>query len=121
MNSEKSKFSTLIKSSLVIAPINEQSNQLYFCECDQNEQIKDSFDRIKIFFKKYPKFYYFLINYISPVYSNQRSLKKFLDSVDGIILNIGSGNSPRKNGILNIDIINYDNVDIVCDIHSLPF
>jgi SAM-dependent methyltransferase len=121
MNSQKRKFSTLIKSSLASAPLKEKLDKLYFYECNPKEQTTDSFDRIKLFFKKYPNFYYFLIKYISPVYSNQRSLSNFLETVDGIVLNIGSGNSPRQTGILNVDILDYDNVDIICDIHSLPF
>ena len=121
MNSKEINFSTLIESSLAIAPIKEQSNKLYFRDCDRNEQPSDSFDRIKFFFKKYPNFYYFLINYISPVFSSQRPLNKFLHSVDGIVLNIGSGNSRRKTGILNVDMTDYENVDIICDIHALPF
>jgi SAM-dependent methyltransferase len=121
MNSKEINFLTLIKSSLAIAPIKMQSNKLYFRECDRNEQTSDSFDRIKFFFKKYPNFYYFLINYISPVYNNHRSLSNFLNSIDGFVLNIGSGNSPRKTGILNVDLMDYDNVDIICDIHDLPF
>jgi SAM-dependent methyltransferase len=121
MSSKKNNISTLTKSSLATAPLKEQLNQLYFRECHENEHATDSFDRIKFFFKKYPFFYYFLIKYISPVFSNQRPLNKFLGSVDGIILNIGSGNSPRKTGILNVDIMGYENVDIICDIHDLPF
>ena len=121
MNSQKRKFSSLIKSTLAFAPLKEKLDKLYFYECNPKEQTTDSFDRIKLFFKKYPNFYYFLIKYISPVYSNQRSLSDFLETVDGIVLNIGSGNSPRQTGILNVDILDYDNVDIICDIHSLPF
>ena len=37
------------------------------------------------------------------------------------MLNIGSGNSPRQDGVLNVDMMDYENVDIVCDIHRLPF
>ena len=110
-----------VQNILKNIPTKKKDNRLYFRECNKDEETLDSFDRVKLLFKKYPKLYYFLVNYISPVYSNERSLKKFLNSVDGIILNIGSGNSPRKTGILNVDIMDYENVDIICDIHDLPF
>lgn len=81
----------------------------------------DSFDRIKLFFKRHPRLYYFLIEFISPVYCDWRPFNSFLDSVEGVVLNIGSGNSPKRDGVLNVDMMDYENVDIVCDIHALPF
>jgi SAM-dependent methyltransferase len=44
-----------------------------------------------------------------------------LASAEGVVLNIGSGNSPRQDGVVNLDMMDYENVDIVCDIHHLPF
>lgn len=121
MKYNKISNNKFIQNILKNIPTKQKENRLYFHECNKETETLDSFDRIKLLFKKYPKFYYFLINYISPVYSNQRILRKFLHSVDGIILNIGSGNSPRKTGILNVDMMDYENVDIICDIHDLPF
>jgi SAM-dependent methyltransferase len=121
MKYNKTSNNQSIQNILKSIPIDQKENKLYFRECNKDAETLDSFDRIKFVFKNYPKFYYFLINYISPVHSNPQPLKKFLDSEDGLIFNIGSGNSPRKLGIINVDMMDYDNVDIVCDIHSLPF
>jgi len=62
------------------APINKDLNKLYFRECDRNGETSDSFDRIKLFYKNHPKFYYFLIKYISPVYSSQ-NLTQTLETI----------------------------------------
>jgi len=92
-------------------------NKLEFSDID------DNLDKIKNFFKKNPKFYYFLINLISPILANKK-VDKFLDNnikKDTIALNIGSGNSKISDKVFNVDIFAYDNVDIVCDIENLPF
>lgn len=84
--------------------------------------IEDSLDKLKSLIKKYPKIYYFMINLVSPIYENKR-VKEFLlknHSSDKIAINIGSGNSVISDDVYNIDIFAYDNVDIVCDITSLP-
>jgi len=99
----------------------ERNNKLFFRNVNKKAETCDSFDRIKLFFKKSPRFYYLLIYVVSPVCSDWQPLRRFLDSSEGLVLNIGSGNSPRKDGVLNVDMMDYENVDIVCDIHDLPF
>ncbi|MDD2896321.1 MAG: class I SAM-dependent methyltransferase [Aliarcobacter sp.] len=89
----------------------------------ESSDIEDSLDKFKNMLKQYTKFYYWLINIISPVYVNNNQ-KKFLSSYiteDKVCLNIGSGNSNISDGIYNIDIFAYDNVDVVCNIEKLPF
>ncbi len=110
-----------IRYSLNISPINEKNGRWYFREVDKSAETHDSFDQIKLFFKKSPRLYYFLISVISPVKGNMAPLRKFLGAVKGIVLNIGSGNEPKRMGVINIDMMDYDNVDFVADIHSLPF
>jgi SAM-dependent methyltransferase len=87
-------------------------------------KIDDDFDKLKNKIKKFEKLYSFLISMISPVF-NSNYTKKFLNQYaslsNQVILNIGSGNSKISDNVLNIDIFAYDNVDIVCDIESLPF
>jgi len=85
--------------------------------------ISDVFDKVKSIFKKYPKFYYFLINLISPMMENKKVddfLEKYVNE-ETIALNIGSGNSQISKHVYNVDIFAYDNVDVVCDIADLPF
>jgi SAM-dependent methyltransferase len=111
----------LIKSCLNESPLLERDGKLYFREVDVESETTDSFDRIKLFFKRYAGLYYILMRTFSPVYSDRRPLNRFLDSAEGLVLNIGSGNSPRRAGVVNVDMMDYENVDLVCDIHALPF
>ena len=110
-----------LRESLATKPLQEVGGKWYFREVDVAGETTDSFDRLKLVFKKFPRFYYFLIHVVSPVCSDRRPLKRFLESAEGLVLNIGSGNSPRQDGVVNLDMMDYDNVDIVCDIHHLPF
>lgn len=121
MNHCPSKNLDALRDQLAISPLREANSKLYFREVDVAGETTDSFDRLKLVFKKFPRFYYFLIHVVSPVCSDQRPLKRFLASVDGLVLNIGSGNSLRQKGVVNVDMMDYENVDIVCDIHHLPF
>lgn len=110
-----------LRPLLLVQPLNESSRRWYFREVDKSAETPDSFDRIKLLFKHFPRFYYFLIEVVSPVYSDRAPLRRFRAACEGIILNIGSGNQPRQPNTLNIDMMDYENVDIVCDIHQLPF
>jgi len=111
----------IVRSWLSQKPLKEKSGKWYFRCVGKEDEISDSFDQIKLFFKRYPKFYYFLIEIISPVYSDQQPLRKFLASSDKPILNLGSGNQPKFANTINIDMMDYENVDIIADITHLPF
>lgn len=66
--------------------------------------------------------YNLIINIISPVFL-QLKLKRFIrENVndDIIAINIGSGNSNISERITNIDIFPYHNVNLCCDIESIP-
>jgi SAM-dependent methyltransferase len=88
------------------------------------DQLNDPLSRIKLFCKKYPSFYYFLVGLISPVYFDGFHLKRFIrknindDNIIGI--NLGSGNSNLSDRIINIDFVAYKNVDVVCRSEKLP-
>jgi SAM-dependent methyltransferase len=114
-------LSSNVKNIFDKQPLLEANRKFYFREVDLLNETTDSFDQIKLFFKKYARLYYFLMRTFSPVCSNRRPLKRFLESAEGLVLNIGSGNSPRQQGVVNVDMMDYENVDIVCDIHQLPF
>lgn len=110
-----------LRERLATDPLREVNGKWYFREVDMEGETVESFDRLKLVFKRFPRFYYFLIHVVSPVCSDRRPLKRFLGYSEGLVLNIGSGNSPRQDGVVNVDMMDYDNVDIVCDIHHLPF
>jgi SAM-dependent methyltransferase len=110
-----------VRRCLREAPRREVGGKWYFRKVDKEEETTDSFDRIKLLFKRFPRFYYFLIDVVSPVYGDRAPLRRFRAAAEGVILNIGSGNQPRRLDTVNVDMMDYENVDIVCDIHSLPF
>jgi len=111
----------ILRPLLKTPPLVERAGKWYFCNVDQDFRAEDSFDKIKLLFKKYPVFYYFLIKVVSPVYGNPAPLRGFYSQVSGVVINIGSGNEMVGNGVFNLDIIDYDNVHLVSDIHDLPF
>jgi len=103
----------------------EKEGKYYFKQYEK-ENIVDFLDKIKSLFKKYERFYSFLVNLISPVCPTT-DLKKFLKRYvnpldkDSIVLNLGSGNTNISDLVSNIDIFAYNNVDLICDITKLPF
>ena len=98
------------------------SNEKYYFT-KVNLTIPDKFDHIKNYLKQFARLYNFLITVISPVYipaQLKRFLKKESDSQPKVMINLGSGNSRISKNIINIDIFDYPNVDLVCDISNLP-
>jgi hypothetical protein len=89
-------------------------------------KINDSLDKMKYSLKKFERLYSFLIWLVSPVLSTNH-LKKFLKTYlqnmneEAIIINLGSGNSNISKFVSNLDIVPYNNVDIICDVTNLPF
>ncbi len=83
----------------------------------------DLIDKFKYKFKRFSRFYTFLIRVISPVFTkNQlgRFVKNYVAGRDGMFLNLGSGNRVLSTELINVDILPYKNVDIIADIQNLP-
>lgn len=83
----------------------------------------DLLDRIKSIGKNFPRIYSFLINCMSPVFWNKRSLHLFLkekQSDNLKIINIGSGSSNLGVNVLNLDFSFFPNVDVLADMNCLP-
>lgn len=103
---------------------NYQDNKFVFTPFEE-EIVSDSLDKVKKFFKDFQRFYDFLIYIISPQYpSRYFFLKKVLSRTkdsNEIIVNLGSGYTDLREDIINVDIIPYKPVNIVCDITQLPF
>lgn len=53
--------------------------------------------------------------------TRKKVLQSKVKDVSLLKLNLGSGQSPREEGWLNVDIIKTDNVDIVCDLSQGTF
>lgn len=79
-------------------------------------------DILRSFFKRWPKFYYFVAVVFGPMMFCGLSAKKFLRKYPrpGKTVDIGSG--PRRLGseILNIDTYAFSGVDVVADATALP-
>jgi len=111
-----------IKKHINKSILREFEGKLFFLEHHGKPLTTDSFDKIKSIFKRHPRFYYFIIRIFSPVYGSQKIYNNFFKISNGFILNLGSGNQPKpRDNVFNIDMFNYENVDIVCDIVQLPF
>lgn len=92
---------------------------------------RDALDNIKTYFKNVlGKHYTKLIYLISPVYPTIHwktlttyftyACKKTIQGKKHVI-QIGSGNARIADGILNVDIFNYPEVDLIADCTNLPF
>jgi len=113
--------SEFIQSCLSRSPLKTCKNVLYYRLVDSNNEIVDTFDRLKFALKKFPKLYYLAIDIISPVYRSKKPLRKFLSLANKPVINLGSGNQPKYANEIHVDMFDYQNVDIVCDIDALPF
>jgi SAM-dependent methyltransferase len=83
----------------------------------------DTANGIKEFFKRWPRFYYFVFDFFGPVYFGGVGPGTFINkySSTGTCLNLGSGARRIAPEIVNVDITQYDAVDVVADITSLPY
>jgi SAM-dependent methyltransferase len=98
------------------------NGQTLYVVSGTNDKVLDPLDKIKLVLKPFSRLYNFLIKIISPVFVDS-SLKKFIAAhvrPTGIFLNLGSGNMRLHNDIINVDFIDYPNVDIVADISNIP-
>jgi SAM-dependent methyltransferase len=99
-------------------------NDKYFFINPDKDNITDSIDRFKYFFKKYTWFYSFMFDVISPVYQSsgiKTFIKAYVNNKNVIALNLGSGNRKLSDNLINIDIFPYENVHLICDIKNIPF
>ena len=103
-----------------------EDDRIYFTSFNTKEA-NNLFFKIKHFLKFRTSLYDSMVNVFGPVFtlpmklSLNRFLKKYKTSPNQVIVNIGSGNTKLVKGIINLDIIDYKNVNIVSDIEQLPF
>ena len=116
-----------LKCTSCLMPVNRYKKAYVFLNSQISESIGiqriDLLDRIKSIGKNFPNIYSFLINYISPVFWNKKSLHLFLneDKSENLkIINIGSGSSNLDANVLNLDFSFFPNVDVLADMNRLP-
>lgn len=80
-------------------------------------------NKIRYFFKRWPRFYYFIGAVFGPLMPIGLSGRKFLSRYadNGLTLNIGSGSMNFGRRIVNIDIQYYKGVHVIADINELPY
>lgn len=105
----------------------DQEKRLFLIErasgIEYGEEHQRGINWLKSFFKRCPRIYYLIWHIFCPVlFSGKRpkSVLKFLPA-DSIILNLGSG--PRRicPEFINVDVVPFKEIDIVADVHKLPF
>ncbi len=83
----------------------------------------DPLDRLKHPFKRYRRFYGFLVWLLSPLYfdrTRREFLRRHVGGPGKTYLNLGSGNTSLGPHVVNVDQTSHDEVDLVCDIAKLP-
>ncbi|WP_080777685.1 class I SAM-dependent methyltransferase [Chryseobacterium phocaeense] len=104
----------------------QEKNGKYIFVPVQEEVVTDFLDKIKYKLKKFGKFYNLLIEFISPVYPQplfdiRRIIRNEIKEKNLVALNLGSGSSDLGEEFLNVDLLPYEHVDIICDIENIPF
>lgn len=104
----------------VVYPI--RNGKVYFSELPERD---DEFDMIKGCLKRWlGKYYYsFGVKIIAPDYpfNLRRKIYQFLDPSKQIVIDAGCGNQRIDEEIICIDLFDYEEVDVVCDLGMLPF
>lgn len=99
-----------------------KNNCLLFLNSEALEIDKES-NNIRDYFKRWPRFYYFVMIVFGPGLFTGLSANKFVKKFSslGVTVNLGSG--PRKidDVVINLDLFPYKDVDVVADIEKLPF
>lgn len=77
--------------------------------------------RIKDFLKKYPKIF-FIFYYTLGVFTGKTAKEAIKEISKGsVILNLASGIKRIREDVTNVDMVKQPNVNVVADIHDLPF
>lgn len=80
-------------------------------------------DIVREFFKRWPRFYYFVLLVFGPTLFVNLSARGFLKTYPrvGTTANIGSGARIIAPGVINVDATPYETVDVVALAEHLPF
>jgi len=77
--------------------------------------------KVKSFLRKYPKIFFFFY-YTLGVFIGKTAKQAIKNVPPGsLILNLASGIKTIRKDVVNVDLFPYPNVQVVADIHNLPF
>ncbi|MFA6970119.1 MAG: methyltransferase domain-containing protein [Gallionella sp.] len=100
-----------------------RNSKIYFVSPPAH--IEDNLDRIKYRLKgMFGKYYYRIgVDIIAPTYPFNFSgeIRRRIDPSQKIVVDIGSGASRIDPDIICMDLFDYENVDVVCDVTAIPF
>lgn len=115
MSSKKNKIAMIL-----------QKNETFLDNSSSIAQSSDDFF-LKNFIKQFGNLYYFLIRFFGPVFNhpmNQRKLREELSKYgeSHVVVNLGSGPNRilSRQDIINIDLMDYKEVDIVAVNDKIP-
>lgn len=98
------------------------NGQIYFETIVLDERQK-KMNKVRDWFKQWPGFYYFVLNFFGPVWWGGLSIKQFMKKFpkEGVTLDLGSGPSRVAEDVINVDLFGYPSVDIISSVTNLPF
>lgn len=86
---------------------------------------EDFTDKLKEKLKRLLGKYYYVIgvNVFAPTYPLNfiAQINKYVSPDTRIVVDVGSGNNRLDDNIICLDLFDYENVDIVCDVENIPF
>lgn len=89
----------------------------------ESEALDDPLDRLKHRLKQYPQLYAALVKWVAPLHDNgrlDRFIEERIEGRDVVAVNLGSGPTDLHPAVSNVDLIAYEPVNLVCDIHEIP-
>lgn len=111
--------SLICRECVKVYPIKKR--HLYFIEPPKRS---NNSDQLKGKLKNLLGNYHSILTHIvAPTfpYSFASKLRNWVDFSSGIFLDVGAGGTRINEDVISIDTFDFDQVDIVCDIHALPF
>lgn len=100
-----------------------KNGKIYFIKSPGS--VEDALDKTKHVLKRlFGKLYYKIgVAIVAPTYPFNflKEVKKYANAKEKIVIDVGSGAFRIDDHVICMDMFDYDNVDIVCDITRLPF
>lgn len=94
--------------------------------CFETVELKDkqnNLNKVRDWFKQWPQFYYFILDFFGPVWWGGLGAPGFLKRFpkEGLTVDLGSGPSRVAQDVVNVDLFSYASVDVISSITRLPF